>query len=129
MSEKISRTCATCACSMVQTNPNDPKHQQLFCRLDPPTYHLVEVEVPRIKDGQPVSNPRGPGFLTDKVQQSMYAYKPTDAKLVCFKGWRPIGTEPGRHDIRKDAQALMDIMEPILNAIGIVRGPTEPLDS
>jgi hypothetical protein len=126
MNEKIDHTCATCACLLMQTNPMNPLHKQGFCRLNPPKHARGVVEVPRMdlktvtpvigKDGKPVM---------EKQEQDFYLYEPTMPQLTCFRGWRPIGSEPGRHNIADDMEVLMDKMQPILNALGIYKAPLD----
>ncbi len=51
MNEKVDRTCATCACSIMQTNPNDVNHKQLFCQRNTPGYHIPVMAGLRCFDG------------------------------------------------------------------------------
>ncbi len=127
MNEKVDRTCATCACGMWQTNPNDPNHKQLFCQRNPPGYHIAKIEVPRMKDGMPVMSPRkGEEHkpLTDQKDQAIYVYPPVMPELRCFDGWRPIGLEPG-DKWTPDLDQLKAMLEPLLASMGIVRAPLD----
>lgn len=124
MNERADRTCATCACSLTQTNPNNPAHSQMFCRLNPPKHARGIVEIPRVKNGQPVIGKDGQPVM-EKMEQDFYIYEPTMPAMVCFSGWRPMGSEPGRHDVREDMAVLLDAVQPILNALGIHKAPLD----
>jgi hypothetical protein len=126
MNEKIDRTCATCACLLMQTNPMNPLHKQGFCRLNPPKHARGVVEVPRMdmKTATPVIGKDGKPVL-EKQEQDFYLYEPTMPQLTCFRGWRPVDSEPGRHNIADDMAVLMDAMQPILNALGIHKAPLD----
>ena len=125
-SESVARTCATCACALIRVNPANPEHRQMFCELNPPGFQVVKVQVPRLhpKTKEPMFNPRNEPLM-DTVEQSVYIYPPTMPELRCFSGWRPIGAEPGKHDIRDDMAAIMDAMQPILNSLGIFKAPLD----
>ena len=91
--EKPARTCGNCACFHVITDENNPNNKQGFCRLDPANMTKARVEVPRIRNGQPVMKDGRP--VMEMGEQIAFFYKPTMSSLVCFSGWRPIGAEPG----------------------------------
>jgi hypothetical protein len=85
------RTCANCACSIIQEAPTLGK--QLFCRLNPAIGKMVRTQVPRIIKGQPQVRDGKPVMEQGEALGFMFA--PTMATLVCFDGWRPLGTLPG----------------------------------
>ncbi len=129
MNEKVDRTCATCACSIMQTNPNDVNHKQLFCQRNTPGYHIAKIEVPRLdKEGKQMLSPRGNLALTDTVDQPVFVYPPVMAGLRCFDGWRPIGLEPGdkwNPDLDQMKAMLESMLEPLLASMGIVCAPLD----
>jgi hypothetical protein len=89
------RTCANCACSITQ-EANGIK--QLFCRLNPAIGKMVRTQVPRIIKGQPQIRDGKPVMEQGEMLGFMFA--PTMASLVCFDGWRPMGTLPGDFSYR-----------------------------
>jgi hypothetical protein len=104
------RTCGNCACCEVKPHAVNKLQTQAFCKLKPPTYAQIRADVPRLtKEGQPVIGKNNqpvmePGF------QEVYLSSPTDVRLVCFDGWRPIGTLPG------DRYEMADVMGPLRSA-------------
>lgn len=106
--ENVDRTCATCACSKIESVPTRPNEKQMFCRRNSAFAAEMRVEVPRIgRDGKPVIRDGKPVMEAGKA--NMFLYPPTDARLTCFDGWRPIGTLPG--DRWEMAAAMLPIME------------------
>jgi hypothetical protein len=95
------RSCENCACFHVMTDSNNPNHNQGFCRLDPPQMTQARMEVPRMFKGEPVIKNGKP--VMEMGTQIAFFYKPMAKELVCFSGWRPIGTEPGREDVFTDS--------------------------
>lgn len=88
------RTCANCACVFIAQHPQTGE-AQAFCRRNPPLHQLMRVEVPRLdREGKPVVGKNG-NVIMEPGQQEFYLYPPTLEKLVCFDGWRPVGTLPG----------------------------------
>lgn len=97
MSDEVKRTCANCACFFLDTDKSNPTNKQGFCRRDPATAAQARVEVPRVgKDGQPVMGRDGKPVMNNEVK-IVYLYKPMEAGLVCFNGWRAIDTLPGEN--------------------------------
>lgn len=106
----IPRTCATCACSDVQSDATNPMLKQMFCRRDPPMAQQMRVEVPVIRDGKAVMQKNDPSKpLTAPGVSMAYMFKPTLANLTCFDGWRPMGTGPGR--AMDSADGILSIMK------------------
>src|ERR1700692_1112216 len=89
------RSCANCACNIMQKHMLNPLEQQMFCRREPPTAAQMRGETPRIRDGKPVMDKHTGKPIMESVQQLVYLYKPVTAESVCFDGWRPEGTLPG----------------------------------
>lgn len=92
--ESEPRSCANCACSHTMDHPQFGK--QLFCRRDPANAQEFNVQQPIIRNGQPVMDKRDPTKpMMSSGRALFYLYKPTLPALMCFDGWRPIGTQPG----------------------------------
>jgi len=72
------RRCENCACAVLVKHPVELNRTQLLCRKEPPMIVHQEAEV----GGQ-------------RMRAMQLTYRPTSAELVCFDGWRPIGTLPG----------------------------------
>jgi hypothetical protein len=116
--DQIPRTCANCACSIMQTNVAlglGHEKEHMFCRKDPVNAAKARFERPAIRNGQPVIDKR-----TNKPQMETYddlafMYRPVIAHGTCYDGWRPIGTEPG--DKFQNA-GLDKMMEPLLKGFG-----------
>ena len=72
------RTCATCACSLVVKHPQLVTKEQMICRRDGP--FVIR---------QKLLTDHGP------VEQMGLSFALTSPELVCFDGWRPLGTPPG----------------------------------
>lgn len=85
------RTCANCACSIIQEAAGLGK--QMFCRKLPPVGKMVRTEVPRIRNGKPDIRDGKPVMVAGEALGFMFS--PTMKTLVCFDGWRPLGTLPG----------------------------------
>lgn len=104
-SEVKERTCGNCACSLLQTAG---ALTQLFCRRNMPMHAVVDIETPMMRMGQPIVGKDGKPRM-EMTKQDAYMYPPTLAKLVCYDGWRALGTEPG-----KDA-GLANLMPQLLD--------------
>ncbi len=92
--EEQERTCANCACHIIQENMANPLEKQYFCRRDTPMSSMQRMEKPRMRDGKAVMDRNNkPIMESDNVM--VYLYKPTLPRLVCFDGWRPEHTLPG----------------------------------
>ncbi len=89
------RTCANCACHIVETNSLLKMEKQSFCRRDPGTAAQVRGERPRMIDGVLQNDRRTGKPIMENVMEMAFLYKPTMPELVCFDGWRPMGTLPG----------------------------------
>jgi hypothetical protein len=109
---KTERCCANCACYWIQENANNPMEKQGFCRLEPPTATQVRVERPRMKNGEAVLDRNNRPIMEPHTAWA-YLYKPAMGNLVCFDGWRPLGTEPGEKQIANGAipESLLSAMK------------------
>jgi hypothetical protein len=93
------RTCSNCACfahmkpdgSVV---PEGGEGYQTVCRRNGPGARQVRMDVPKLKDGQPVLD-RINRPVMESVTVFQYGWQPTFAGGVCFDGWRPLNTPPG----------------------------------
>lgn len=68
------RNCGNCACAVSVKHPHLVNTVQLLCRRNGAM--MVQQRTPE-------------GILTSLT------YAPTQAELVCFDGWRAVGTPPG----------------------------------
>src|SRR5271156_6822026 len=84
------RTCNNCSCSIIQEANGV---QQMFCRLNPAIGKMVRTQIPRIIRGQPQFRDGKP--IMEQGEMLGFMFAPTMASLVCFDGWRPLGTVPG----------------------------------
>lgn len=92
---EIPRSCANCACGFEVQNPNVVGEKQLFCRRNEPTAAEMRVDMPRVlRDGSVATGKDGKPIM-ESGKQVVYLYKPTHPSMVCFDGWRPVGTLPG----------------------------------
>lgn len=95
----MTRTCRNCACFARQKPdgtimPPDDEEYMGICRRMTPGGRFARVELPVLKDGEPVLNRAGkPQLEVRNVLQ--IGYPPVIPEAVCFDGWRPEGTEPG----------------------------------
>jgi hypothetical protein len=113
--EPVDRTCATCACCKIEINPVDKLHSQAFCRRNTPVHGRVRVDVPRLdRDKKPVIGKNGAPIL-EQEERSFYVYPPTQPDMVCFDGWRPMGTLPG------DKWDMLDIIKPFREGLEQIR--------
>ena len=99
ITDQIPRTCANCACHSIQENKENPLESQMFCQKDPPMAQKMRVDMPQMRDGKVVMMKDGKTPITRQVEQIFYMYKPTMGNLVCFDGWRPMGTQPGQRSM------------------------------
>lgn len=114
--EIVPRTCANCACSAVQKDQTNPLQSQMFCRRETPFAQKMRVDRPVIRDGKPVMMRDGKTPLVQATEEIMFMYRPTLPGLVCFDGWRPMGTQPG--DKSSDAvNGVMDSMKRLFNDV------------
>ena len=93
------RTCFNCACYFERTlSPLAPPQGQ--CRRNIAVPAQIQIEKPRLMDNKPVIGKDGKP-VTNKEVINTFLYAPTLPDSVCFDGWRPIGTPPGRpfHDL------------------------------
>ena len=95
------RTCLNCACRFQAPSIETTTGLQSFCRRNTPGSQMVSVEVPRLdRHKQPVFRDGKPVMEVGKARA--YGYPPTEDSMVCFDGWRPVGTLPGdKDDINK----------------------------
>lgn len=93
--KKIFRSCLTCACHHVQENQLNKMEKQSFCRRNPPTAAKMRGERPQMLHGQPRFMKDGKTPIMETYDAVLYLYAPVMENLVCYDGWRPIGTEPG----------------------------------
>lgn len=105
----VPRTCSNCACHAMQEDKLNPLQTQMFCRRDTPMAQQMRVDRPVIRDGKPVMQRDGKTPLTSVVTEIVFMYRPTLPGLVCFDGWRPMGTEPGR--AMDSAEGILSIMK------------------
>jgi hypothetical protein len=89
------RNCANCACSFIQENSQNKLEKQMFCRRNTPMAAEVAVDKPRLINGQVDIDKRTGKPMMVRVKDIAYLYAPTREDMVCFDGWRPMGTEPG----------------------------------
>jgi hypothetical protein len=73
------RTCANCACAIIAKHPQEINRTQLLCRKGPP---IMLRQTGTLASGEQFSG-------------MTITYAPTSPELVCFDGWRPLGTLPG----------------------------------
>jgi|ERR1700678_83690 len=106
------RTCLNCACRMQAPSVENTTGMQSFCRRNTPGSQMVSVEIPRLdrnrnaiigKDGKPIM---------EIGKARAYGYPPTEDSMVCFDGWRPVGTLPGdKDDMNKLLAVYADQMQ------------------
>jgi hypothetical protein len=122
------RTCANCACHAMQEDKSNPLQTQMFCRRDTPMAQQMRVQRPTIRDGKPVmmkADPTKP--LMNDVTEIVFMYRPTLPGLVCFDGWRPFGTAPGRPMDSTDGMlSIMKRLHADLIAQSLENLPEEP---
>jgi hypothetical protein len=93
------RTCATCACfarvKQDGTVAAALEEAAPSCRRFAPSMQMARIEVPSMSaTGKQLIDGKGKP-RTEFVNQLIVIYPPTRAGLVCFDGWRPLGTLPG----------------------------------
>ena len=99
--EKLERNCSTCACSIIQKHHITANETQMFCRRQTVMSHMARMERPALdpKTKQPMFRKgRGdekPTPIMETFNDLIYLFAPTLPELVCFDGWRPVGTPPG----------------------------------
>lgn len=104
------RRCENCACYMNLRHPQNPMLTQGFCRRDTAGAQNVRVEVPRLKDGKTIAGKDGKPVM-EMQQKLAYVFAMTAPELVCFDGWRPLGTRPGDEWSRQwGADAFVEAM-------------------
>lgn len=104
------RTCANCACHHIQQNQINPLESQSFCHRDPPSAAKMRGERPQMINGQPRMMKDGKTPIMQTVEEVIYLYKPTMPNLVCFDGWRPLGTLPGERSGSELSEGIMAAM-------------------
>lgn len=115
------RKCSTCACFITAPVPGESRLQGM-CRRFAPTAQRVRISVPVMKDGKPVMQKFDPTKpLTQEVTQLGYLYELTEADLVCFDGWRPLGSKPGN-------AAVDTFLDAVSEALNEAASSTAPVD-
>jgi len=126
-----SRTCATCACFLIQENPANPLERQGFCRRNTALHARGKMQVPRLDTEKKIVNDRNGKPILETIERDFYIYPPTMPELTCFDGWRSLETLPG--DPRMpDVRKLIESMRHVLKELGFVISAPElvsPLDS
>lgn len=135
--QNITRTCANCACHILQSNPMIPGSPPTSaCMLNMPMLLQGEGQQPMLdKNQKPVMmKDKNTGLdvvRMEKIVKQFFIYPPTQPELVCFDGWRPIGTLPGDKFSQAKVDAMMDslyvALQPVLESMG-VRLVKPPLD-
>jgi len=120
------RTCANCACSKVEENPQNKLETQMFCRRNNPIAAQIRIERPRVVNGEVQLDRRTQKPIMENATDVAYLYAPTQKELVCFDGWRPLGTLPGEKKI--GGLSDDDVMKAIKTALGAINAPYVPLD-
>jgi hypothetical protein len=94
--EVKNRTCSNCACFFVKEGLTPAGMvSQSFCRKNPPMHAVGEVDVPAMRNGEPIVDRDGkPRMMKEK--RDFYIYAPTLPDLVCFDGWRERSELPGQ---------------------------------
>jgi hypothetical protein len=96
--ENEKRTCANCACHDTGTYPLT-QQEMMVCKRNPPNGIPMRVRRPAIDPvtRQPRMAKRAdkPTPIMEEVQAVVVFYNPTSPDMVCFDGWRPMGTDPG----------------------------------
>lgn len=107
MTEKSPRTCANCACAFLMKHPVNINQTQLLCRRNPP--FVVQQR-------------------TEAGVQNGISQPPTNPDVVCFDGWRPIGTEPGEQwEMKARLQNVANIMKTAIKEGVIAKATGEAL--
>ena len=95
------RNCKTCACyTEVTLNPLAPPQSQ--CRRNGPMPAQIRIERPMMRKNlqtgqmEPKIDKATGQPLVEASIENVFLYAPTAPDSVCFDGWRPIGTPPGR---------------------------------
>lgn len=104
------RTCASCACHLVQENQLNKLEKQSFCRRDTPQAAKLRSERPQMINGQPRMMKDGKTHIMETFDSVIYLYKPTMPELVCFDGWRPLDTLPGERAATELSSNIMSAM-------------------
>jgi hypothetical protein len=95
----VSRSCSNCACSMIQEHPANPMEKQTFCRKNPPLFQQLRMEVPRKDKAGNIITGRDNKPIMENEIVGAFLYMPTNPDMVCFDGWRPMGTLPGEKSV------------------------------
>ena len=90
------RNCKNCAC-YIEVSLSSLAPPQPQCRRNGPVPAQVRIERPRLErlTNKPAIGKDNKPIMEASVE-SVYLYAPTLPDKVCFDGWRPIGTPPGR---------------------------------
>jgi hypothetical protein len=89
------RICATCACFVVVTNPQNVSQQQGFCRRNAAREYEMKIPQQQVVNGVPRIDRHSGAPIMEQVAVTGYMYDRTLPGGSCFDGWRPIGSLPG----------------------------------
>jgi hypothetical protein len=124
--KKSERNCANCACHALQANPMIPGAAPTsVCMLNMPMLLQGEGLQPMLdRQGNAIVQKNKetgiPEPRMEKIVKQFFTYPPTQPELVCYDGWRPLGTEPGtRGNLRDDIGVIMQAMQPLMDVLGI----------
>lgn len=110
MTEEIKRSCANCACHIVQENSMNKMEKQSFCRRNPPNAAKMRGERPQMILGQARMAKDGKTPIMEPYDVILYLYVPVMPDLVCFDGWRPVDTLPGERAATELSGNIMSAM-------------------
>ncbi len=128
-----SRTCANCACSILQKHPVMLSEDQMFCRRNTVLSQPMRMEQPRLdaKTKEMVIDRRTGKPVMEQVTNLVYLYAPTLPTLTCFDGWRPQSTLPGdkwdMEDLKREYARVMQKLsgDMLREGAGHIEFPTE----
>ncbi len=109
------RNCANCACSLEKENSLNKMEKQLFCRRNVAQAVPFRAERPRILNGEVMIDKRTNKPQVESFQDVAYMHAPTAPELVCYDGWRPIGTLPGDKSISAVEKAVRELYQEIID--------------
>ncbi len=110
------RNCGNCACYFEMAHPLNALERQGFCRRFSVNAQAMRVQVPRVDEhGAPIVSKLDKRPVVDVREEVLYVNAVTAAQLVCFDGWRPVGSLPGESlndsNLRRSAELLSPILE------------------
>lgn len=102
-----SRSCANCACHEVKTLAPGAVSQS-FCRRDTPMAARMRFQEQMFgPDKMPLFLKDGKTLRMQEVERDVYLHKPTEPSLVCFDGWRALGTLPGEDTASNERKTMV----------------------